>query len=678
MVDSNEVGAVLRQVGDQIMPWGTAEVAAREAADDHPIYLGGDGLRPYASWIDGETAFFSLVERDHLPPPPLLAEVRSGAFGLPLVSRSGTDQQTITLKIRLSDELRERLTVPEVGLIGLADAERYRGARLSLGIARLAQWLRFAHSARVTVLDYNFSDDALSEATTLVSQPDLDILGISVNFGQLRLLEELAAVVNREWSGPVILGNIVAAHSPAEVTAMFDRSRIPQLYIATSLGEQPMEELCRSHSNPSAWSNIVGLRAAEDGMKPSPTPELGVPELVFPDESLVLNVADREGQISFESSFGCQFGACTFCPRDHKGEGWDRGETAVVQASLERLAPLGSALSLVDEEFFGSEGLVDPPLPDLPAAAIMTTSRKLGMSYEFYTRLEQIFDRRRSRAWNLERARLLATEAPAVSRLFVGVESGSPTQLQRYGKGQTVKQMVDALGVASAMGLPLEFGFITFDPLLKPTELLENLQFLARDDILSESVGSDPDESVKAVSDYLDGAPLPGAGIPIFQQVAYMATEMEVLRHSRYAERLRRSHLDLLTGEVDPNFARIGALYRDERISEIAGWCRVWTEGMFSPVYEARMAARSSTDPSAIAESRALVSRYREATFGLLVSVSMWHLEEIRDDLDPLLPASASLELPDHELMNQMAEFTLGVKAPVRFDLGVRSTRRIA
>jgi hypothetical protein len=58
---------------------------------------------------------------------------------------------------------------------------------------------------------------------------------------------------------------------------------------------------------------------------------------------------------------------------------------------------------------------------------------------------------------------------------------------------------------------------------------------------------------------------------------------LEVLAHSRYAEQLRKRHPELLDGAYDASFARHGVRYRDERISELAGWCRVWTEGCSSP-----------------------------------------------------------------------------------------------
>jgi len=76
------------------------------------------------------------------------------------------------------------------------------------------------------------------------------------------------------------------------------------------------------------------------------------------------------------------------------------------------------------------------------------------------------------------------------------------------------------------------------------------------------------------------------------------------------------------------HFARDEVYYQDRRIGEIAGWCRVWTEGMFVPIYKARMKARTSDNPKLDILSRRACDRYRDATFALLVAVDHMSLGE--------------------------------------------------
>jgi hypothetical protein len=668
---------ILTSFSRRTAPWEETEAALQGVLASRAVYLGGDGLRPYACWTDGEIVHISGVQPESLPEPSLLREVLSGEYGVPL--RTNGEEGAYSVRIPLSAPLAARLDVPRLLLIGLGDAERYRGARLPLGIARLGQWLRFTHCAKTTVVDYNLLDKPLQYIADLLDRETYDIIGVSVNFGQWHMLEDLADLVNKHQPSVVALGNILAAFSPDRAVSLFDAASKGAAFVATSLGERPLEGLCREFRNPASWSDIEGLvRPGQPPKALTSVPQrLEPPELVYPDDALILEIAARGGQIALETSFGCQFGACTFCPRDHRGDGWERGHDATVVATLERVAPLGAVLSVVDEEFFGTEGLTDPPAERLPAAEILAACRRLGVSYEIYSRLEQIFDRRRSRQWNLARAQLLAKEAPHMRRIFVGVESGSPSQLRRYGKGQTVAQTEDALRIGSSLGIPMEFGFITFDPLLTPGELAENLAFLARRDVMAAPVAGGEREQLATVAHYLDRGSVAPSNVPLFQHVAYMATELEVLAHSRYADHLRRRHPDLLDGAYDPSFARYGVRYRDERISDLAGWCRVWTEGMFTPVYEARMTARASENPAFAQEAVDLVARYRRATFSLLSSMTLLLLPELKEQLgmaleDYILPPCGS----PSEWLDYLAQQTLPNQPAVAFDLGIRDHRR--
>ncbi|MBO2461763.1 B12-binding domain-containing radical SAM protein [Actinomadura violacea] len=679
------VAELLLEAARRPFPWCELE---DEAARLWPgAHLGGDPLRPYAVAAAPDRVRVVAVRRDGLPDAPLVAELLEGSFGLPTIGQGPQAPAqghrpaaaVWEVSVAASEALAGRLRMPEVLLIGLGDRDRYRGARLPLGVARLASWLRWTHAGRVTVIDYALTDgDPLESVRWALTTSAPQVIGVGVNFGQWGMLAELAEMVEEvtaSWERPpvVVLGNILAAFSPHEAAQPFKAaSAAGRLLVATGLGERPLQALCRSLQHPAAWAGIPGLidtTGRGNGGGPGKAPEL-----VAPDDALVLAVARRGGQVSLETSLGCQYGACTFCPRSHKGHEWVRTGGQACVATLERWSQLPDgppALSVVDEEFFGADGLIDPsPLSDR-AAQIMAACRDLRLRYEIYTRLEQLFDRRRSRRWNLCRARLLAEAAPHLGRLFVGVESGSPSQLRRYGKGQTLTQTVDALQVASHLGVPLEFGFITFDPLLTAQELAENLTFLARTDVMCQPSPAPPAARAAAVGRYLTSAELPARGEPLYQHVAYMATELEVLANSRYADSLQRRHPDLIDG-YDSAFARYTTRYTDPAIDELAGWCRVWTEGMFAPVYQARMSIRSS-GPGRADHAQTLVRRYRDATFTLLLAVTARLLPALAIPGPPGGCERARARDP-LALLTQLSAQVLG--QPISFDPSLRERRR--
>jgi len=180
-------------------------------------------------------------------------------------------------------ELAVRLSVPRVLLVGLGDADRYRGARLPLGIARLAQWLRYTHTATVDVLDYSLTEAPEVRVADLLATRVYEVLGVSVNFGQWSMLEGLAAVVNALATQPlVVLGNILAAFSPAQAAKPFDAATV---LIGTGLGERPLQQLLANLDEPESWARIDGL-IRPDATGPA-QPAVVPPDLVFPDDELV-------------------------------------------------------------------------------------------------------------------------------------------------------------------------------------------------------------------------------------------------------------------------------------------------------------------------------------------------------------------------------------------------------
>ena len=253
--------------------------------------------------------------------------------------------------------------------------------------------------------------------------------------------------------------------------------------------------------------------------------------------------------------------------------------------------------------------------------SIVTLVNKAGFSglrCEIYTRLEQIFDRARLVDFSLRRLRQLHEMKPSLARVFVGLESGSDSQLRRYGKGQTTQGAVDALRAGSLLGLPLEFGFITFDPLLTQHELIENIIFLARTDVLIKAVRAE-DQAIDRIYSLVsetEGCSTSLVGDAVFTRIAYMATELELFVNSPFLKLLASRHPELI-GEYDASFARYNYRYQDPVIGHIASWCRVWTEGTFAPIYRMRLAARTAV--MKVPSCQAMIRRYREATFGLLL-----------------------------------------------------------
>ncbi|XCN74150.1 MAG: radical SAM protein [Candidatus Electrothrix aestuarii] len=64
--------------------------------------------------------------------------------------------------------------------------------------------------------------------------------------------------------------------------------------------------------------------------------------------------------------------------------------------------------------------------------------------------------------------------------IFVGIESGSPSQLNRYGKKSTIEINIESINILKNLNVNIDVGFIFFDPLVTIKELKENLYFIKK------------------------------------------------------------------------------------------------------------------------------------------------------------------------------------------------------
>ena len=121
-----------------------------------------------------------------------------------------------------------------------------------------------------------------------------------------------------------------------------------------------------------------------------------------------------------------------------------------------------------------------------------------------------------------------------------------------------------------------------------------------------------------------EGQELP-LGQPIYAGVAYLATELELLVSSTYLARLRENHPTLI-GAYDASFARYDYEFLDPAVAEIAAWSRVWTEGTFQPIYQARLQLRSGAVRDSFLTN--LVRRHRVGTFALMLSLGLTFVDD--------------------------------------------------
>jgi radical SAM superfamily enzyme YgiQ (UPF0313 family) len=493
------------------------------------------------------------------------------------------------------ERLSKRLKLPTVVLVSLFHPEMYPATRLTLGIAYIASYLRLHHLAKVEMIDCQFGM-GVDEVLTHVRQARPDILGVSVNFGQFDLMEQLLdGIYDAEVTGEppvVMLGNILPAMCFREILAAY-----PEVMICRKEGELALATLVKHGRDRLLWHQIPGVYYLSDQGHLITTPPSYLPMEYLPTPALdtVSELFERDGVITAEFSRGCQYNQCSFCPRTHKGSIW---RTVPVTSMLQQWETFAQTFRhfqrtphvfLADEDFVGIED-GDATIRRITDFVAGAQEHDLSITFDASCRADQIFREDRDYTWHVQRGILFKRcKNGGLFRLFLGVESGATAQLLRYNKGSTVEEMISAIRYLSLLGVRLRFGFIFFDPLMSVQDLLENIEFLGRTDIvLPARPLASVEEIFSLVSSNHQQVMQGSSGQAVYEDVSYMVSPLEVLSKSRYLFDIRQQAPQLMNEQIDVSFARYRTTYAVPEIGSICMACQRWVNYCFPIIYTAK------------------------------------------------------------------------------------------
>jgi len=203
------------------------------------------------------------------------------------------------------------------------------------------------------------------------------------------------------------------------------------------------------------------------------------------DYSDIVKYISKAGNFYMETGRGCPWERCTFCPvSQFWGVRMRRDKpNAIIIEELKQLQALGiKRITFTTEDFFGNgtEGI--KKAKDLAQAIIDN-----GITISLYAdiRADSIYNKRdtdQKRDLRIKTLKLL--KRAGLETVFMGLETGSPTQLKRYKKGSDVETAEGAIAVCRELGLNMAIGFIMIDPLVSKQEILESVDFIRRNKIL--------------------------------------------------------------------------------------------------------------------------------------------------------------------------------------------------
>lgn len=515
--------------------------------------------------------------------------------------------------------ITKRLQIPNLLLTSLFHSEVYPTARFNLSLALLASFVRFKHNASVKIIDCQF-DYKLADIYDYIIVNKPDIIGISVNFGQIDLLQDfLNWSKNLKYNPVIILGNILPAISYKEILLDY-----PEIIISYTFGENSLLQLTSKYKYRNSWheiSDILFFDKTTQSVIKTKENKIYSLELQLPALDTINELNAKDGAITAEFSRGCHYSNCSFCTRVHKGINWHSISASQMLNywkmfdNLFRKTNQTPYIFMSDEDFIGNDN------SEFKLFLNQLSEQKIKIKFDTSCRTDQIFNSKRNKDWHIERGYFFRNcKEHGLSRLFIGVESGSNSQLERYKKGTTVYSNISAIRYLSLLGIELRFGFILFDPLMSKQDLEENIAFLSRKDIVLKP---QMNWTIEQIYEYVFSNH--GKSIDfknnsyVFENVSYMVSPLEVLKTSSYFENLTINH-SFLIDNIDINFARVTTKFIIKEIELIKNASQLWVNFCFPIIYTLKGIAKVSEGELRISLYK-IIKKHRELSFLLLRSL---------------------------------------------------------
>ena len=346
----------------------------------------------------------------------------------------------------------------------------------SLGIQYLAGTLR-AHGYRTEIIDACLEGLDAEGLAERIRGYRPKVLGVSLA-SDLVLESAIATVVAVRRAHPqtlVIFGGMFPTLSPELLLARHgDQVDV----VVRGEGEHVLLALVRAHLAGQCWTELPGIAWRDSLGKVHMTARskliAELDRLPFPARDSTALALAKGGAIPMSSSRGCPFN-CTFCSivpffKASDGPLWRaRSAKNVVDEIQEVTSTLECEdVQFVDDNFMGSSHRGAVRAQELAEEILR---RGVSVNFSIEARADDIVAHEDVVAL-LKRAGL--------SRVFMGLESGSQAALDRCRKQLALKDSYRALSILEAHEILVTFGFMILDPKSSIDEFDENVAFLSK------------------------------------------------------------------------------------------------------------------------------------------------------------------------------------------------------
>ncbi|MBN1961074.1 MAG: radical SAM protein [Deltaproteobacteria bacterium] len=200
-------------------------------------------------------------------------------------------------------------------------------------------------------------------------------------------------------------------------------------------------------------------------------------KLPYPPQYDLLKI-NKNSSVQMQLSRGCGHAKCSYCTRFsfRHYKKWESFSIERIEKDLKNII-LNLKCKIIefsDDEFFGGTEKVHIQRLNKILDIIENTGEKI--SYRLFIRPDSIYKKGNPNNHEIERI-LKRMKKTGLERIYIGIESGSCSQLKRYNRGLDKDVIIKSIEILQKLNIPFDCGFILFDPKLNLDELIESAEF---------------------------------------------------------------------------------------------------------------------------------------------------------------------------------------------------------
>lgn len=307
-----------------------------------------------------------------------------------------------------------------------------------------------------------YESETVDERILQITKQKAEIIAISIPQGTLSIsLRLLDSLFSSKQHQTIVIGNSLPTYEPD----MF-LSRFPDVIIVNGWGEDSFCEIVKRIIENQSLDDIDNLTLSRNG-------KVLQNSIRWPQEiGLPFKVGGEIFTPRIEASRGCAYNNCNFCLRPK-----NNGRTLLKLSQISNIFMQIDDIKKEGKRFFT---FTDEDFLSANFERCEEISQYLlnvgDLSFSFSCRANTIYSCSDSQHSNVQkRNKLIQLKHAGLKHIFIGAESFSQTQLNRFGKGILVQDIVSACRILQDEGISYELGFIIFDPFVNLSEIKQNL-----------------------------------------------------------------------------------------------------------------------------------------------------------------------------------------------------------